>query len=263
MDNKILYTAKFTHQFSYMINQKFMKLYALQNPNMKMCTLVGYWFSRSKVKVTRSNLLLCNILVNTRINILQWILTKLGLQDTDTHNVCIHSYHHNITTIKCHTLFTMVHDTLTNGISNKGNAKRGVSPRLKLTIIRTNVYPSHFWERYVVFVLPVHHKSLHVQLLLHFKHCRLTYYHICRCMYFYNNFKCIGGVMVGILAWSAVDRGFKPRSGYKDYKIGIFCLWKETITPSKIVPSNCLNDWLLFDENKLIFNKMMMRSTLY
>jgi hypothetical protein len=29
--------------------------------------------------------------------------------------------------------------------------------------------------------------------------------------------------MVGILAWSAVDRGFKPRSGYKDYKIGIFC----------------------------------------
>ena len=42
-------------------------------------------------------------------------------------------------------------------------------------------------------------------------------------MYFYNNFKCIGGVMVGILASSAVDRGFKPRSGYKDYKIGIFC----------------------------------------
>ena len=29
--------------------------------------------------------------------------------------------------------------------------------------------------------------------------------------------------MVGILASSAVDRGFKPRSGYKDYKIGIFC----------------------------------------
>jgi hypothetical protein len=30
------------HKFSYMINQKFMKLYALQNPNMKMCTLVAY-----------------------------------------------------------------------------------------------------------------------------------------------------------------------------------------------------------------------------
>jgi hypothetical protein len=36
-------------KFSYMINQKFMKLCTLQDPNMKMCTLVGYWFSRSKV----------------------------------------------------------------------------------------------------------------------------------------------------------------------------------------------------------------------
>ena len=36
-----------------------------------------YWFSRSKVKVT-VKFLLRNILVNTRINILQWILTKLG-----------------------------------------------------------------------------------------------------------------------------------------------------------------------------------------
>jgi len=30
-----------------MINQKFMKLCTLQDPNMKMCTSVGYWFSRS------------------------------------------------------------------------------------------------------------------------------------------------------------------------------------------------------------------------
>ena len=29
-------------KFSYMINQKFMKLCTLQGPNMKMCTLVGY-----------------------------------------------------------------------------------------------------------------------------------------------------------------------------------------------------------------------------
>jgi hypothetical protein len=67
MDNKIIYTAKFTHhdlkfhkgwwksnkrcgswyalchcKFSYMINQKFMKLGTLQDPNMKMCTLVVY-----------------------------------------------------------------------------------------------------------------------------------------------------------------------------------------------------------------------------
>ena len=34
----------------------------------------------------------------------------------------------------------------------------------------------------------------------------------------------IGGVMVRVLASSAVDRGFEPRSGQtKDYKIGICC----------------------------------------
>ena len=34
----------------------------------------------------------------------------------------------------------------------------------------------------------------------------------------------IGGVMVSVLALSAVDRGFKPLSGQtKDYKIGICC----------------------------------------
>jgi hypothetical protein len=41
----------------------------------------------------------------------------------------------------------------------------------------------------------------------------------------YNRiFNRIGGVMVSMLASSAVDRGFKPRSGQtKDYKIGICC----------------------------------------
>jgi hypothetical protein len=35
---------------------------------------------------------------------------------------------------------------------------------------------------------------------------------------------CIGGIMVGVLASSAVDRGLEPRSGHtKDYKIGICC----------------------------------------
>ena len=34
----------------------------------------------------------------------------------------------------------------------------------------------------------------------------------------------IGDEMVSMLAWSAVDRGFKPRSDQsKDYKIGICC----------------------------------------
>ena len=34
----------------------------------------------------------------------------------------------------------------------------------------------------------------------------------------------IGGVMVSVLTTSAVDRGFKPRSGQtQEYKIGICC----------------------------------------
>jgi hypothetical protein len=34
----------------------------------------------------------------------------------------------------------------------------------------------------------------------------------------------IGGVMASVLTWSAVDRGFEPRSGEtEDYKIGICC----------------------------------------
>ena len=34
----------------------------------------------------------------------------------------------------------------------------------------------------------------------------------------------IDGVMVCVLAWSTVDRGFEPQSGQtKDYKIGICC----------------------------------------
>ena len=39
----------------------------------------------------------------------------------------------------------------------------------------------------------------------------------------------IGGVMVSVLASSAVDRGFEPRSGHtkdRGYKIGICCLEK-------------------------------------
>jgi len=35
---------------------------------------------------------------------------------------------------------------------------------------------------------------------------------------------CISGIMVSWLASSAIDRGFKPRSGQtKDYKIGLCC----------------------------------------
>ena len=42
----------------------------------------------------------------------------------------------------------------------------------------------------------------------------------------HNNQNRIGGVMVSVLAWSVVDREFKPQSGQtKDYKIGICCFF--------------------------------------
>ena len=45
-----------------------------------------------------------------------------------------------------------------------------------------------------------------------------------------NNVDCIGGVMVSVLAWSAVDREFEPKSGQtKDYLIGISCFTANTL----------------------------------
>ena len=39
-----------------------------------------------------------------------------------------------------------------------------------------------------------------------------------------RNINRIGGVMISVLASSAVDRGFEPPSGQtKDYKIGLYC----------------------------------------
>ena len=43
-------------------------------------------------------------------------------------------------------------------------------------------------------------------------------------MYLNLEYNRIGGVMVSVLASSAVDLGFEPRSGQtKDFKIGICC----------------------------------------
>jgi hypothetical protein len=55
----------------------------------------------------------------------------------------------------------------------------------------------------------------------------------------------IGGVMVSVLASSAVDRGFEPRSGQtKDYKIGICCFFtKHTALSRKS------KDWLAQNQN--------------
>ena len=53
----------------------------------------------------------------------------------------------------------------------------------------------------------------------------------CSCYTHWNEINRIGGVMVSVLAWGVVDRGFKPRWGKtKDYKIitplverGLYC----------------------------------------
>jgi hypothetical protein len=47
---------------------------------------------------------------------------------------------------------------------------------------------------------------------------------------------CSGGVMVSVLASSAVDHGFEPRSGQtKDYKIGICCFSAKHAALTRIV----------------------------
>jgi hypothetical protein len=46
-------------KFSYMINQKFMKLCTLQDPNMKMCTLVVYPGQSSFPRIMSLNCPLC------------------------------------------------------------------------------------------------------------------------------------------------------------------------------------------------------------
>ena len=64
-------------------------------------------------------------------------------------------------------------------------------------------------------------------------------------MYIHYNF--IGGIMVSVLASSAVDCGFEPGSGQtKDYKIGICCffakhaaLWRKS------------KDWLAWNRNNV------------
>ena len=57
----------------------------------------------------------------------------------------------------------------------------------------------------------------------------------------------IGGVMINVLAWSAVDSGFEPRSGQtKDYKIGFCCLSaKHAALRRKI------KDWLARNQNNM------------
>ena len=57
----------------------------------------------------------------------------------------------------------------------------------------------------------------------------------------------VGGVMVGVLAFSAVDCGLEPQSGQiKDYKIGICCFYaKHAILRRKN------KDWLAHTRNNV------------
>ncbi len=57
----------------------------------------------------------------------------------------------------------------------------------------------------------------------------------------------IGGVMVSVLASSAVDRGFEPQSGQtKDYKIGICCF-----SAKHAALRRKSNDWLARNQNNV------------
>ena len=57
----------------------------------------------------------------------------------------------------------------------------------------------------------------------------------------------IGGVMVSVLASSAVDRGFEPRSGQtKDYKICICCF-----SAKHAALRRKSQDWLAWNQNNM------------
>ena len=66
----------------------------------------------------------------------------------------------------------------------------------------------------LVTIVPIKVLSIHGNVLLFYLLCATTLQKV-------NH---IGSVMVSVLASSAVDRGFKPRSGQtKDHEIGICC----------------------------------------
>ena len=63
--------------------------------------------------------------------------------------------------------------------------------------------------------------------MVHFDYCLM---YLAEYLSFYADFQRIGGVMVSVLASSAVDRGLDPRSGQtKDYKIGICCFFAKHV----------------------------------
>ena len=93
--------------------------------------------------------------------------------------------------------------------------------------------------------------------ILHRQYYKLTRVVICLP---FNNPNRIGCVMVSVLASSAVDRGFEPRSGQtKDFKIGI-C----SFSAKHAVLRRKSKDWLARNQNKVSeWNDMFTRGLLF
>ena len=75
-----------------------------------------------------------------------------------------------------------------------------------------------------------------------------------------TNLNRIGGVMVGVLASSVVDRGFEPRSGQtKDYRIGICCF-----STKYAALRRKSKDWLARNQNNVSeWSDMSIRGLLF
>ena len=74
----------------------------------------------------------------------------------------------------------------------------------------------------------------------------------------FNALNRIGGIMVSVLASSAVDRGFKPRSGQtKDYTIGMCCF------SAKYAALRRKTDWLVIRKNVSEWSDMSTRGLLF
>jgi hypothetical protein len=67
-------------------------------------------------------------------------------------------------------------------------------------------------------------------------------------LYDYNKYwNCISGVMISVLASSAIDRGFEPRSGQAKYfKIGIWCFSANHTTLRRKS-----QDWLAWNQDNV------------
>jgi hypothetical protein len=108
--------------------------------------------------------------VNTRINILQWILTKLGtyLVIRRVWNPIDFQGHRSKDKVTGSNFYLVIPpQTLFAGGCNKGNAKRGISPRLKIWPSDLDIWPwksigfQILWRtKYVPSLVKIHWRML-------------------------------------------------------------------------------------------------------